>query len=438
MRVKLSHIYSHNCYAGLVMKQSIIGCLADDFTGATDLASVLAAVGRRTTVVFDWRAVDREALADCEAIVIALKNRTASRDEAVASSLDAVAALNSFGADRIYFKYCSTFDSTAEGNIGPVIEALMYATGARTALVAPSYPRNARTVYQGHLFVAHDPLDESPMRHHPLTPMRDSSLRRLLTPQTSMPIDNLYLDEIHQGGAAIAQALRPHDQADRRIVIADAITDDDLRTLAAASGEHVLLTGGAGLALGLPAETAAVTHRTEGPSGAASRGRRLIVSGSASETTCAQVMHARAIMPSLKLDPEGFRARDDYVVALADQVVSHWTRSPDEPVLVYATDSLADLTRPDRLAPDDVEAILGRLTVHLADQGLEAVIVAGGETSGRVVSDLGISAIRLGAAIAPGVSWAEATVGDKRLFLALKSGNFGGIDMFSSAWKGLG
>lgn len=418
-------------------KQSIIGCLADDFTGATDIASVLATVGRRTAVVFDWGAVDREALAGCQAVVIALKTRTAPREEAIAASLEALAALYSFGADRIFFKYCSTFDSTAEGNIGPVIEALMDATGLPVALVAPSYPRNARTVYQGHLFVGTDPLDESPMRHHPLTPMRDSSLRRLLAPQTSLPIENLYLDEVHRGRAAIDRALRPVDGVERRVVIADAITDDDLVAVAGASGDHVLLTGGAGLALGLPGKeeagpaSAAVLPR--GPEGA----RRLIVSGSASEMTRSQVAHARERMPSLKLMPEESRSHD-YVGALAEQVVSHWTDTPHLPVLVYATDALADLARPDRLAADEVEAILAGLVVRLIGRGLDAVIVAGGETSGRVVSDLGIAAIRLGASIAPGVSWAATEVDGRPLALALKSGNFGAVDMFSSAWKDLG
>lgn len=413
-------------------KQSIIGCLADDFTGATDLASVFAAVGRRATVVFDWETIDPTLLSDRDAIVIALKTRTAPRERAVATSLEALAALRSLGAQRIYFKYCSTFDSTAEGNIGPVIDALLEATGSQLALVAPSYPRNARTVYQGHLFVGHDPLDESPMRHHPLTPMRDSSLRRLLAPQTSLPIENLYLESVRQGADEIARALRPGEE--RRIVIADAVTDEDLIALADASGDRVLLTGGAGLALGLPGNLAGEPAR-----GAETYGeRRLIVSGSASEMTRAQVAHARAVMPSVKLDPLGYRAGSaDYLAALADQVVTHWADATGQPFLVYATDTLADLERVDRLSPDEVEAVLGGLTVRLMDRGLEAVIVAGGETSGRVVTDLGITAINLGDPIAPGVSWAEASVGGRRLAIALKSGNFGTIDMFSSAWKDL-
>ena len=407
---------------------SIIGCVADDVTGATDIASVLASVGRRALVVFDIDRVDPGDVQDADALVVALKSRTAPVDDAVDATVSAVRWTRDQGAGSFFFKYCSTFDSTPAGNIGPVIDALLDELRLSVALVAPSYPRNGRTVYQGRLFVGHLPLDESPMRHHPLTPMRDASLERLLRPQTRLEIDALYLDAVRAGGAA--EALTPGRAP--RIVIADAIADADLVDLARAAGPDVLLTGGAGLALGLgdgreAASTDPVVRRP---------GERLVLSGSASATTRRQVAHARAELPALKLDAERIAVDPDAhaadVFAWASQ---QWDAEPGRPVLIYATDSLSDLEqRPDGVSGDDIEHVLGRVA-QLAAPRLDALIVAGGETSGRVVHDLAIASLRVGQVIAPGVVWTDAATRDGRIALALKSGNFGADDMFTQAWE---
>lgn len=409
---------------------SIIGCVADDVTGATDIASVLAAVGRSALVVFDVDRVDPDDLREADALVVALKSRTAPVADAVAASTAAIRWTRDQGASTVFFKYCSTFDSTPEGNIGPVIDALLPELGLDVALVAPAYPRNGRTVYQGRLFVGHVPLDESPMRHHPLTPMRDASLERLLRPQTRLGISSLFLDAVRSD--RIADELAPAGEP--RIVIADAIDDDDLVALARAAGEHVLLTGGAGLALGLGAD--GDDEATGGDPVVARPGERLILSGSASATTRRQVAHARERLPALKLDAA--RIADDPVAYAGEVfawVTAQWDAAPGRAVLVYATDSLADLgAGPSAVSGDDVERVLGLVAQHAAPR-LGALIVAGGETSGRVVHDLGIASLRVGQVIAPGVVWTDALTAHGRMGLALKSGNFGADDMFTNAWE---
>jgi uncharacterized protein YgbK (DUF1537 family) len=435
-----------------------LGCIADDFTGATDVASVLASVGRDVVVAFGPQRLTGSEFADADAVVIALKSRTAPVGECVSDVLDAARALRAWGATQFYLKYCSTFDSTSDGNIGPSIDALLAELGLPTALAAPSYPANGRTVYQGHLFVGHERLDESPMRDHPLTPMRDSQLRRLLEPQTALPVANLFLDEVRAGAETIREALAP---ASPRTVIADATDDDDLRALARASAPHVLLTGGAGLALGLGAEgEAADRPLTHG----APQGGRLVVSGSASSKTRSQIAHARSELPSRKLDLRRLAAGESLAPELADWVVEQWATEAHRPVLVYATDSLDDLAAlpADERAgvADRIERTLADLAAATLDHGLGALLVAGGETSGRVVQTLGIDAIRIGPQLAPGVVWAEAAVapagaaaGDgsadpapptrsapaqtRRIAIALKSGNFGDERLFTDAWEQL-
>lgn len=423
-----------------------LGAIADDFTGATDLASVLASVGRDVVVAFDERSLADAADEGADAVVVALKSRTAPVAEAVADTAGAARSLRAWGAQQFYLKYCSTFDSTSEGNIGPAIDALLDELGLGTALAAPAYPANGRTVYQGHLFVWHDRLDESPMRHHPLTPMRDSRLSRLLEPQTALPVESLFLDAVRSGPEAIRAALA---DTGRRTVVADAIADDDLRALALAAGPHVLLTGGAGLALGLGASEATHADRTL-PHGAPAGGQ-LVVSGSASAMTRSQIAHARAEIPTVKLDLARIAAGHDLVPELVAWVRERWAEDAERPVLVYATDSLDDL---DGVAETDRDAVAGRIEHALAGvaretlgHGLGALLVAGGETSGRVVQTLGIDAIRIGPALAPGVVWAEAEPGGPgtaatadqptRIAIALKSGNFGDETLFTTAWEKL-
>ncbi|PWS52115.1 Hrp-dependent type III effector protein, partial [Streptomyces sp. FT05W] len=231
-----------------------LGAIADDFTGATDLATMLVARGHRTVVTVGPESLSEgpegAAVRDADAVVVALKSRTAPVDEAVGTSLAALRALRRAGCERFYFKYCSTFDSTPAGNIGPVTDALLAELGERRTVVVPAFPATGRTVYKGRLFVHDELLDESPMRHHPLTPMRDSHLGRLLTPQTRHPVRLVGLDTVRQGGDTLRAALDAPELADSLVVV-DAVTDEDLVTVCAATTHLALVTGAAGLALGL-------------------------------------------------------------------------------------------------------------------------------------------------------------------------------------------
>ncbi|TQL46965.1 uncharacterized protein YgbK (DUF1537 family) [Homoserinimonas aerilata] len=410
----------------------LLGCIADDFTGATDIGAALVKAGYRTAVTIGHATV--ESADSVDAVVVALKTRTTPVDDAVDASTAAYDALVAAGADRFYFKYCSTFDSTETGNIGPVTDALLDRTGASTAIMVPSFPANGRTVYQGHLFVGDALLSDSSMRNHPLTPMTDANLERVLAPQTSRPVRRIGLATVRGEQDALTAAITETPG----LVILDAIDDSDLARIAAATPAEVLLTGGAGLAAQLtpkePREAAGALTPTPG--------RRLVVSGSASEATRGQVSAASDRMPSLHLDLDALGERFDAEIdRILDWAEDHWAAQPDAPVLVYATGSAADLeatatTREE--ASELIEAALARIASRGVDAGVRQLIVAGGETSGSVVSALGITELLIGPEIAPGVVWANATVdAGPTISIALKSGNFGSEDMFSTAWEHL-
>lgn len=409
----------------------LLGCIADDFTGATDLGAALVRAGYRTSVVVD---ADTELHTDgVDAIVVALKTRTAPVAEAVSASLHAIDALAAAGSERWYVKYCSTFDSTPEGNIGPVTDAVLDRIGAHTAVMVPSFPANGRTVYQGHLFVGDRLLSESSMRTHPLTPMTDSDLARVLEPQTRNPVRAVGLSTVRGTTPALTAAIA----SSPGLVILDAIDDEDLARIAEATPATVLLTGGAGLAAQLPGGTA-----TDAAVIPATPGRRLVVSGSASEMTRSQVAAAIASVPARQLDLDAL-AEDAsaHVTDLLHWAERQWAEHPDAPVLVYATASAADLeaTAAHREhAAELIERALACLVTDAVRSGAREVIVAGGETSGAVVSALGIAELRIGPEIAPGVVWAAATTGDgDDITIALKSGNFGDSTLFTTAWEHL-
>ncbi|WP_224387351.1 3-oxo-tetronate kinase [Pseudonocardia sp. ICBG1293] len=411
-----------------------IGAIADDLTGATDLAIVLTTAGFRTVVV-PGEAVSGglpSAADGTDAVVVALKSRTAPPAEAVAASLAALAALREHGCDRVLFKYCSTFDSTPDGNIGPVADALLDALGAPWTVVAPAFPANGRTVYRGHLFVGDDPLDESPMRDHPLTPMRDSSLPRLLAPQVrggAGAVGLVGLPAVTAGPAALRAALDERAAAGARHLVVDAVRDADLVTLVEATADLPLLTGGSAVAQGLTGPHAAA----EAAVPAAGDGPRVVLSGSASQATRAQVRAGAAAGAGIRLDPVALR-RDPSGThrAVAGQVLAH--PPADGPVVVYATGDDGDLSGPED-APLFEEA-LGAVARLLVEHGVRRLVVAGGETSGAVVAALGVRGLVVGPRLDPGVAWARAERGDgeEPLGLVLKSGNFGGPDLFVRAW----
>ena len=416
----------------------ILGCIADDFTGATDLANNLVRAGMRVVqtigvpVAREGPAIDA---ADVDAIVVALKSRTAPVAEAVADSLAAARWLRAQGAQQIYFKVCSTFDSTADGNIGPVAEALMAELNADFAIVTPAFPENGRTVFKGHLFVGDLLLSDSPMRQHPLTPMTDANLVRVMRSQCRREQVGLIDHRVVAAGAAAVRAriagLRTEGCA---FGIADAVGDDDLRTLAAAVREAKLVVAGSGLAIGIPV-LHGLTPNAQASQLPAPRGARAIVSGSCSAATNAQVAAFIAGGgAAFAIDPLRIAAGENLVAQALD-----WARPRlgAAPLLVYATaDAAAVREVQSRLGAAQagalVEDTLARVTEGLVLAGVGQLLVAGGETSGACVQRLGITRLRIGPQIDPGVPWCHAGV--QNLHLALKSGNFGGTDFFTRAF----
>ncbi|WP_209559521.1 3-oxo-tetronate kinase [Frigoribacterium sp. PvP032] len=428
----------------------LTGAVADDFTGATDLAAALHSRGLRAAVVIGDRPVPDEQVAGLDAVVVALKSRTAPVEEAVAASLGAADRLLGWGADRFYVKYCSTFDSTDEGNIGPVLDALRERLDTDRSVVVPAFPANGRTVRDGSLWVGDDLLEHSSMRHHPLTPMTRSRLRDLLAPQTPATVTEVGLDVVRRGADALRDAL---DAAPAGYLVVDAVEDDDLRTIAQATATHRLVSGGAGLALGLePVEASASSPSADADADAAfpsfSR-RRLVVCGSASTTTQAQVAAAVAAgHPTRKVDIAQALADPEAETAS----LAEWVRGLDDasvPV-VYSVGQPSDVVPAAEAVPaggagaavsaaDAVETVLSSLVLDLvADGTVDQVVVAGGETSGAVVGSLGIGLLTIGPLLAPGVCWSAARTDDGReVALVLKSGNFGSTDLFSTAWEAL-
>lgn len=421
----------------------ILGVIADDFTGATDVASMLVRAGMHTVQVLS---VPEDGLPKADAVVIALKTRTIAPAEAVAQSLAALAALRAAGARQIYFKYCSTFDSTPKGNIGPVTDALMAALGTDFTIACPAFPENGRTVFRGHLFVGDVLLSDSGMRNHPLTPMTDANLVRVLQAQSSHKVGLLRHDSL-DGGTPAAQARVAQLRAEGvGIAVADAVSNDHLLTLADACAELPLLTAGSGVALGLPpayAKRGWFEPRANAANLDTLQGPAAAVSGSCSEATNAQVAQwVAAGHTAFHIDPLALQQGQQS----ADTVLAQATPALAQgPVLVYAT------AAPERVravqqalgvqaAGELIEAALAHIAQGLVQAGVRRLVVAGGETSGAVVQALGVQQLRIGAPICPGVPWTQSTLpcSGEAVQLALKSGNFGGVDFFAQALRQAG
>jgi 3-dehydrotetronate 4-kinase len=413
---------------------ALLGCIADDFTGATDLANMLVRGGMRTvqTIGVPSGPLDTPA----EAIVVALKSRTAPREQAVAESLAALAWLQKLGCKQFYFKYCSTFDSTDAGNIGPVADALMKALNAPFAIACPAFPENGRTVYRGNLFVGDLLLNESGMQNHPLTPMTDANLVRVLQRQTPTKVGLLRYDTVQRGAAAVNEARAALQRDGAALAIADAISDEDLYTLGEACASDPLLTGGSGLALGLPrnferAGLLPAAKNSENVPGV--KGLSAVLSGSCSRATQAQVAHWRdSGRPAFRVDPLAL-ARGDKVVEEAMAFVEPLLAKG--PVLVYATSAPEEVSAVQKqlgtaASGELVEQALAAIAQRMHQAGVRRFVVAGGETSGAVVNALDVKALQIGPQIDPGVP-ATVSIGATPLALALKSGNFGTVDFFS-------
>jgi uncharacterized protein YgbK (DUF1537 family) len=416
-----------------------LGCIADDFTGATDLANNLVRAGMRTVQTIGVPD-NASAARDADAVVVALKSRTTPPDQAVALSLRALQWLRAQGATQIYFKYCSTFDSTPRGNIGPVAEALMQALGTDFTIATPAFPDNQRTVFKGYLFVGDVLLSESGMRDHPLTPMTDANLVRVLQAQCRGRVGLIDHRAVAAGGLALRARIDALRGAGIGLAIADAVSNEDLMRLGAAVRDLPLVTGGSGLALGLPAnfglQPSPAAQRLPAP-----QGRRAIVSGSCSQATMRQVRHyVEAGGAALAIDPLELARHQDEVARALD-----WARPRLEegPVLVYSTAAPDAVRRAQEAmgvqrAGELVEEALAAVARGLVASGVRQLVVAGGETSGACIQALGLARLRIGPQIDPGVPWCHAEGADAAvpsLHVALKSGNFGADDFFVRAFS---
>ncbi len=413
----------------------LLGCIADDFTGATDLASTLVRQGMRTVQVIGVPG----AMPEADAIVVALKSRTAPVADAVAWSLAACDKLLAAGAAQVFWKYCSTFDSTPAGNIGPVADALMKRLDASMSIFCPAFPTNGRTIYQGHLFVGGALLSESGMEQHPLTPMTDANLVRVLAAQTAHGVGLVPFAVVEQGAGAIRAALTRLGEQGRRCAIVDAVTDAHLFAIGEAVALHPLITGGSGVAMGLPVNfrrAGKLPARDDAAALPPQAGHAAVLAGSCSRATLGQIGLARDHMPTLELDA---LATPD-AAALAAQAVA-WMdgKLGATPILIAASappEKVAALQAKlgREAAGTLVETALASVAEALVARGVRRLLVAGGETSGAVVQQLGVRTLRIGAEIDPGVPWTYAERDGPALHLALKSGNFGGRDFFVKAF----
>jgi uncharacterized protein YgbK (DUF1537 family) len=417
----------------------LLGAIADDFTGATDLCSMLVRGGMRTVQLIGVPSSDVQ-VPEADAIVVALKSRTAPARQAIDESLAALTWLQAAGARQFFFKYCSTFDSTEKGNIGPVADALVAALGCGFALACPAFPTNARTVYQGHLFVGGSLLNESGMEHHPLTPMTDANLVRVLSRQTEGTVGLVPFVTVDMGAQAIRAAMTELKERGRRYAVIDAITDAHLVSIGEAAASHALLTGGSGVAMGLPANFRRAGLLAEGIDPAALQavaGASAVVAGSCSRATLAQIGYARDHVPVFELDA---LATPD-AAALSEAALAWATdKIGGKPVVIAASappDKVAALQS--RLGRDAAGALIedavARIAEGLVARGVRRIVVAGGETSGAVVGRLGVRSLRIGPEIDPGVPWTLAEGAGPNLMLALKSGNFGATDFFLKAFR---
>ncbi len=413
-----------------IMKKILLGCIADDFTGATDLANNLVRSGMR--VVQTVGVPDGPLDAEVDAVVVSLKSRTIDPQEAAAQSLTALKWLQDQGASQIYFKYCSTFDSTAQGNIGPVTDALMAALGTDFTIATPAFPDAGRTVFKGYLFVGDGLLNESGMQDHPLTPMTDPNLVRVLQAQTKHKVGLLDYKVIAQGRDAIQARITALREEGVGIAIVDAVSNADLMVLGSVFKDLPLVTAGSGVAIGLPANfgIAPNPHSAELPK---PNGLKAIVSGSCSRATNLQVADfiARGL-PAYALDPLSLMNGEQAI----DDVLS-WAKPKlaNVPVLIYSTAAPDALKRiQDQLgvqqAGEMVEQAMARIAKGLIALGVGQLVVAGGETSGAVVQALGMHQLQIGAQIDPGVPWCAAN----GIHITLKSGNFGTPDFFTKAF----
>jgi uncharacterized protein YgbK (DUF1537 family) len=428
------------------MNQPLLGCIADDLTGATDLCNNLVRAGMRVVLTVDVPRSAKPLTAD--AVVVALKSRTIPAEEAVEQSLSACRWLRKQGVRQIYFKICSTFDSTPEGNIGPVIEALMDELSCDFSAVVPSFPENERTVYRGHLFVGDVLLNESGMRNHPLTPMTDANLVRFLGQQIyggkQRKVGLIDYRCVGKSAEAVRERIRSLQSSGVSVAIADAITNDDLQRLATALSDQPFVTAGSGLAIGLPAQWG-IKASPDSTRLAMATGRKAIISGSCSVATNRQVEHfIGAGGRACAVDPiELERISDQQIEQVIRWSEELWDRDPAQVLLVYSTAQPGQLKKAHQLlgverSGELVEHALSRIARAFFEHGVRQLVIAGGETAGVCIRALEVEQVQIGPQIDPGVPWCYGSspfAQTEGIHLALKSGNFGTNDFFTKAFR---
>jgi uncharacterized protein YgbK (DUF1537 family) len=412
----------------------LLGCIADDFTGATDLGGFLVKQGFRT-IQLNGIPDRNVAIPEVDALVVALKSRTIAPDAAITQSLEALEFLQQLHCEQFYFKYCSTFDSTEKGNIGPVMDALLEALGAEFTIACPALPVNGRSVYQGHLFVNGVLLNESGMQHHPLTPMTDPNLVRFLGKQVKRKVGLVPFEVVDQGADAIQTFFHELQATGHRYAVVDAVSESQLNAIGQAVKDLKLITGGSGLSINLAAnfELPSLSEKT------AARlpkipGNGVILSGSCSVRTQEQVAQAEKLFPSFYLDPFQLQKEPGWVEEAIQWAL---TQIPKSPVLIYTTGPPEKVQEIQKALGEDqageiIESALTMVAQALAKTGVRKFVIAGGETSGAIVKALGMSKMQIGPEIAPGVPWCVG-LGEPPVLLALKSGNFGSVDFFHEA-----
>lgn len=416
------------------MATTLLGCIADDFTGATDLANNLVRAGMRTMQTIG---IPQAPLgADIDAVVVALKSRTTAPAEAVAQSLEALRWLQAQGAQQIYFKYCSTFDSTAQGNIGPVTEALMDALQTDFTIATPAFPDNKRSVFKGYLFVGDVLLSESGMQNHPLTPMGDANLVRVMQAQTRRKVGLIDYSAVARSADAVKTRIAELQAQGVGVAIVDAVTNDDLLRLGAALKGMPLVTAGSGVAIGL-AQNFGIKPSLQASALPRAAGLQAVVSGSCSLATNRQVAAFIATgRPARAIDPMRIASGADVV---GDTL--NWAAPllADGPVLVYSTAETGSVKSIQsqlgvEAAGAMVERTIAAIARGLVERGVRQLVVAGGETSGACVQALNISQMQIGPQIDPGVPWCHAQTPLGGVHISLKSGNFGTDDFFTKAF----
>lgn len=423
----------------------ILGAIADDFTGATDLANNLVRAGMRCVQMIGVPP-QTLVLEDVDAVVVALKSRSCPADQAIEDSLAALEWLQGQGARQIFFKYCSTFDSTDVGNIGPVSDALLERLGSRQTVMVPAFPTNRRTVYQGHLFVGDRLLNDSGMEHHPLNPMRDADLVRVLSRQTPHRVGLAPREVLAQGVEVLRKHLARLADEGIRHVICDTLDEADLAVLAGAVAAFPLVTGGSGLGQALPAEYRRrgwLEEVSDAGRLVPAQGAALVLSGSCSRATLGQVDHFLQRHPGFALDPLTLAESGDQLAEAQAFARAHLQGARrDEPLLIYASASPERVQQAQQVLGTEaagrvVEEAMASLAHTLVGEGVGRLVVAGGETSGAVVSALAIRQLRIGHQIDPGVPWTQTPLAGRAapLSLALKSGNFGDVDFFTRAFE---